>query len=166
MIKHEVDVANIVWPARCAYCNAPAESEVLMRSRVVEKVGYWVLFVTYSTRVLSIVVPVCGKHKLRAALATKLAERRLFSLFLGVLSLYAIFGAVVDINRLIDDPAAYEFSWAKIIFFYLYALFYWGTFFWARSNAPLLIQDLKGKVYFLFKNDEFGRSFISLNSAQ
>ncbi len=163
MIKHEVDVEAINWPKKCAYSNQDAEDVVRLTSRAVKKVGYWVLFMTYTSRVVTLYFPVSREHTLRAVLSSRLSERRLFSLFLGVVSIYAIMWAGVDLYRLFNSPEPYEFSWWKVGFFYAFPIAYWWLFFWAKNNAPIIIQDLQGKTVLLFKNDDFGRAFADAN---
>ena len=99
MIQTEVDLANIRWPDRCAYCNDHANKYVRMVSRAVEKVGDWVLFITYTSRVVELGYPVCNAHALKAKLASALSQRRLVSLGLGVLTAFAILGAIADLYR-------------------------------------------------------------------
>ena len=163
MIKHEVDVEAINWPNKCAYCSADADSTVRLTSRAVQKFGYWVLFITYTSRVITLFFPVCREHKVKGTLASKLSQRRLFSLFLGVAAVYFMIGAGVDLYRLFNGSEPYEFSWGKIVFFYAFPIAYWWGFIWARVNAPLIIQDLEGKVTLLFKNDDFAQEFIAAN---
>lgn len=166
MIETEVDLANIRWPDRCAYCNEHANRFVRTISRAVEKVGYWVLFFTYTSRVVELGFPVCRAHKPKAVLASALSQRRLISIGLGVLTAFAMLGAIADLYRLFYGADPYEFGWTKTSFLYFFPVLYWSVFYWARKSAPVLIQDVDGKIILHFKNDEFGREFIRINEAE
>lgn len=163
MIQSDVDLTKITWPDNCAYCNEAADSAVRARSQAVQSAGFWGMAITYSSRVIEFAFPVCRAHKAKAVIASFASQRRLLSLGLGVLTAFALLGAAGDFYRAISHPDPYEFSWAKIGFLYAFPLLYWGTFFWARKNAPILIHDIEGRIVLRFRNDEFGRAFSELN---
>ena len=164
MIRTEADLASIRWPQQCAYCNDQAASFVRTVSRAVQEAGHCVFFVTYTSRVVEIAFPVCKAHKTRARLASALAQRRLVSLGLGVLTAFAMLGAATDLYRLFFSPEPYEAGWTKTGFLYVFPAVYWTIFYWAKKSAPVIVQELGGKIVLHFANDEFGLEFRRLNA--
>lgn len=163
MLQVEVELEKVQWPNSCAYCNDAAETVVRANSRAIQKVGYWISFVTYTSRIIQFGFPVCRAHKTKARIASAVSQRRLISLGLGVMTAFALLGAAGDLYRLFTSPDPYELSWAKIGFIYAFPLLYWSTFYWAKNNAPILIRDLKSKIILQFRNDDFGRAFAAIN---
>ncbi|GAA6132183.1 hypothetical protein [Halopseudomonas sabulinigri] len=164
MKKVIISKDNIAWPNKCVYCGDVASTEVTLKSKAVQKVGYFVLFVLTTSRIIKIIFPVCKAHKRKAYIASKLSQRNGFNLTLGVLSVFALSGPAGDIYRLVNELPQPEFSLGWRLFMYGFPALYWSLFFWAKSQAPVVIQDLKGEVSFHFKNVAYGEEFEAINS--
>jgi hypothetical protein len=115
------------------------------------------------SRITRITYPVCKKHHLKGWFAAGLAERNLFFLGLGVISVFCLLGIFGYINRALESSFSEQFNgWA--VFCFVFPSIYWALFFWAKSAAPVRIRDAKtGEVSLEFSNEGFAREFKALN---
>ncbi len=164
MKKVEITKDSLVWPNKCAYCGSEASAEITTKSKAVQKVGYFILFLLTTSRIIKITYPVCKAHKLMAYVSAKLSQRNGLNLTLGVLSVFAMLGPMGDIYRLVNGSPQPEVHLGWRLFMYGFPVLYWFLFFWGKSKAPVVIEDLKGKVSFHFKNKLYGEEFESINS--
>jgi len=164
MKKVRITNDNLVWPNKCAYCGDAACGEITVRSKAVQKVGYFIFFLLTTSRIVRIVFPVCKAHKWKAYISSKLSQRNGLNLTLGVLSVFALLGPAGDIYRLANGIPQPEVGLGWRLFLYGFPALYWGLFFWAKSHAPVVVQDLKGEINFHFKNNAYGEEFEAINS--
>src|SRR5712691_10784976 len=76
---------GLSWTARCAVCGHAPTSYGTARCSVVTKLGYWLLFWTYTSRIVAIRYPLCARHRMLRLLPSLIARRNLFNLGLGFL---------------------------------------------------------------------------------
>lgn len=165
MKGYKVNVGKIKWPEKCAYCGADSDTKVKAKSSAVKKVGYFIFFLLTTSQIIELQVPVCNKHKLKALIASKLSARNQLNLMLGVLSVFAVLGPVGDLFRFINGTEQPEVGIGWRLFLYGFPVIYWTIFFWAKSNAPVLIQDLNNEIKLYFKNDKFSHEFGQANDS-
>jgi hypothetical protein len=151
------------WPNKCAACGEKAAAEIESKCSVVTKVGYFVLFATTTHQVTGIKYPVCHKHKIIGSIASKLSQRNLFNLGMGVLGCFFLYGIGVALFQFITEGKTLggnNFLFIET----MYVLMYFGLFFWAKKNTPVKINNAtENEIELSFNNDTYGREFIAIN---
>ena len=163
MKKHKFLNRSLFWPNKCVACGEKATDEIKSKCSVVTKVGYFVLFATTTHQVTRISYPVCHKHKIIGTIASKLSQRNLFNLGMGVMACFFLYGIGAALFQFITTGKTLvgkEF----LLFEAMYVLIYFGLYFWAKKNTPVKINNAtENEIELSFNNDTYGREFIALN---
>lgn len=161
MKKYKLTSNKINWPHKCAYCNEKSYSFINTRSKAIKKFEIFILFNRITTQFIEITFPVCKEHKLKATIASKLSQRNQLYLGLGFIATFCLMMPFADVYALICGLEFPKLSGR--IFGYGFPTIYWAIYFWAKNNAPLIIEDLNNEVYICFKNEAFADSFENVN---
>jgi hypothetical protein len=140
-----------------------ATHKISSKCSVVTKVKYFLLFATTTHRVAKISYPVCAKHRMIGAIATKLSQRNLLNLGFGVLACFFIYGICVALYQSIvlgKIIVSTEF----LMFEIMYILTYFGLYYWSKHNTPVKITNAtENEIELLFSNEQYSKDFIKLN---
>lgn len=117
------------------------------------------------SKIFKISYPICARHKLKSWLASGLAERNLFWLGLGFLSIIFLMPVVLWIYFTVFEGLREEFGqfklWCTIL-----GISYWSIYLWAKANTPIkILTATDSKVSLLFANLDYADSFSKLNDA-
>jgi hypothetical protein len=163
MKKHKFKNSSFSWPNKCVACGGKVTDEIKSQCSVVTKVGYFVLFATTTRRITSISYPVCHKHKIIGTIASKLSQRNLFNLGMGVMACFFLYGIGVALVQFITAGKTLVGK-GFLLFEAMYILIYFGLYYWAKKNTPVKINNAtENEIVLSFNNETYGREFIALN---
>ncbi len=158
------------WPNKCTACGEKATNVLESKCSVVAKVRYFVFFASTTHQVTKISYPVCHKHKLIGTIASKLSQRNLLNLGLGIMACIFLYGIAVAIIAVLfqyitKDETAIGIGKGFLLFEAMYVLVYFGLYCWAKYNTPVKINNAtENEIELSFNNDAYKREFMALNN--
>lgn len=157
------DETALHWPTKCVVCGASANSFGIAKCSVVTKVSYVLIYLRYTSRIVTLRYPLCLRHRLLRYVPSLISRRSLFNLAIGFLVAFMFFfGTVMPLWAYLYEGVALAhpllvLTWA-LVFAVGVVVFVLG-----RSLTPVMIHDakddtLKMSVTNLHYAEEFERA--------